>query len=128
MLMLYQDKQLAVVLREFVAKRSSLPGMRTATHPQMWPPLHSDGRLNSANLSSNGGDFVVARRLILSRYALPWLLEFHDLDSDLYDRIAFQSCLQMATERDSDVRHQLDNAGQVWCIVCPNAIFIYIDT
>ena len=124
--MLDQDKKLAVVLREFVAKRSNLPGMRTATYPQMWP-LHSDGRLNSANLSSNGGDFVVARRLILSHYASPWLLEFHNLDSDLYDRIAFQSCLQMAAERDSDAQHQLDNAGQVWHIVCSNAEFHYIN-
>jgi len=86
--------------------------MRTAGHPQMWPL--TDGRLNSANLSSNGGDFVVARRLILSRYASPWLLEFHNLDSDLYDRIAFQSCLQMATEHDSDAKQQLGSAGQVW--------------
>src|SRR5258706_5988095 len=99
--------------------------MRTAGHPQMWP-LPSDGRFNSANISSNGGDFVVSRRLILSRYALPWLLEFHDLDSDLYDRIAFQSCLQMADERDSVAQHQLDSAGQVSYIVCSNAVFHYI--
>jgi len=87
--------------------------MRTASHSQMWPP-HLDGRLNSANPSSNGGDFVVARRLIISRYASPWLLEFHNLDSDLYDRIAFQTCLQMATEQDSDARQQLESPGQVW--------------
>jgi hypothetical protein len=91
----------------------------------MWP-LHPDGRLNSSNLSSNGGDFVVARRLILSHYALPWLLDFHNLDSDLYDRVAFQSCSQMAAERVSGAHNQLDSAGQVWHIICSDAIFYYI--
>jgi hypothetical protein len=78
----------------------------------MWP-LQSDRRRNSAHLPTHGGDFVVARRLILSHYASPWLRELHDLDPDLYDRIAFQSCLQMAEDQDSEAHHQLDSAGQV---------------
>ena len=85
--------------------------MRIASHPQMWPP-HSDGPFGSSNASSHGGDFVVARRLILSRYAVPWLLELHNLDSNLYEKIAFQSCLQLADEQDS-IAHQLDDMRRV---------------
>lgn len=80
----------------------------------MWP-LHSDVR--SANISSNGGDFVAARRIILSRYALPWLLELHNLDSELYGRIAFQSCFQKADDQNSDGQIQDNSAGQVRCFV-----------
>jgi len=56
---------------------------------------------------------VVARRSILSRFALPWLLELHDLDPILYDRIAFETCLEVSNEKVLDGEHQHHSNKQV---------------
>jgi hypothetical protein len=73
----------------------------------------SDERQVSSNFSGKGGEFVVARRSILSRFALPWLLELHDLDPILYDRIAFETCLEVSNEKVLDVEHQHHSNKQV---------------
>ncbi|KAF9533011.1 hypothetical protein CPB83DRAFT_806739 [Crepidotus variabilis] len=98
-----EDDKLAIILREYIAKQNSLPGMRTSRYVPVWPS-HSDNRpAPSANLMSNGGDFVVARRALLSRFAVPWLLELHDLDPMLYCRIIFQHCIQAADDHEFEV-------------------------
>lgn len=51
------------------------------------------------SLSSNGGDYVTARHLLLSRFAVPWLLELHELDSALYGQIVFDTCSEVAADQ-----------------------------
>ncbi|KAF8964709.1 hypothetical protein BDZ97DRAFT_1815206 [Flammula alnicola] len=94
-----EDDNLAIILREFVAKQKRLPGVRSDRNAQPWPsPL--DDRPGPINLASNGGDFVAARRSLLSRFALPWLLELHDLDPQFYCQTIFDTCSQVAADRD----------------------------
>ena len=74
--------------------------MRNVRNAPVWPYRFDNRPGPSSNLTSNGGDFVVARRALLSRYAIPWLSELHDLDSGLYGRILFENCVQAADDRE----------------------------
>jgi hypothetical protein len=71
---------LATILREYVARKKELPGIRSDKDIAPWPSL-PNLRPGATSLSSNGGDYVTARRLLLSRFAVPWLLELHELDT-----------------------------------------------
>ncbi len=84
-----------------------MPGMRTPGY-EVWP-LRPLGKY-TPNYKGNAGDFVLARRSILDRFALPWLLELHDLDPDLYATMAFESCLHVVDDKDFD---SLDAVDQV---------------
>ncbi|KAF4615386.1 hypothetical protein D9613_003079 [Agrocybe pediades] len=95
-----EDDNLAIILREYVAKQQPLPGVRNSRHPQTWPSS-SDNRPTANSLASNGGDYVAARRSLLSRFALPWLYELHNLQPDFYCEVLFETCLQAAEEIDS---------------------------
>ncbi|CAA7271679.1 unnamed protein product [Cyclocybe aegerita] len=101
---LNEDDNLAIILREFVAKQRRLPGVRSDRNEQPWP-LSTDLRAGPSSLASNGGDYVSSRRALLSRYALPWLLHLHTLDGELYSRILFETCFQSAV--DQDVEYEL---------------------
>ncbi|KAF9482782.1 hypothetical protein BDN70DRAFT_800871 [Pholiota conissans] len=94
---LAEDDSLATILREFVAKQRNLPGVRSDLQP--WPSSLG-ARSGSNNLASNGGDFVSARRALLSRFAFPWLSELHELDPIFYGQIVFDSCYQFSEESD----------------------------
>ncbi|KAF8163325.1 hypothetical protein B0H34DRAFT_805778 [Crassisporium funariophilum] len=106
-----EDDNLATILREFVAKKRRLPGVQTDRGWLPWPPSH-DFRPGAAGVSSNGGDYVAARRSLLSRFAIPWLLELHNLGPSLYGQIVFEACLELAADRGLDptafyTRHQV---------------------
>ncbi|KDR81629.1 hypothetical protein GALMADRAFT_239698 [Galerina marginata CBS 339.88] len=94
-----EDDSLGVMLREFVAKQQPPPGVRTDRHSPPWPLL-PDFRPGSAGPASNGGDYVAARRSLLFRFALPWLLELHNLHPDFYCQTVFDTCFQAAVNRD----------------------------
>ena len=85
--------------------------MRTPGY-ELWPsqPLGK----STPNYKGNAGDFVLARRSILDRFALPWLLALHDLDPDLYATMAFESCLQVVDNKDSV---SLDAVDQVQALL-----------
>jgi len=91
---------LATVLREFVAKKKQLPGVRSDTDIFAWPSL-PDFRPGATSLSSNGGDYVTARHSLLSRFAAPWLLELHELDSVLYGQVVFDTCSEIAGDQNA---------------------------
>lgn len=96
-----KDISLAIILREYVAKKQNLPGIRTHYEEEPWPKL-SGPRLASNSLTNNGGDFVSARRLLLSRFAFPWLSQLHDLDTVFYCQIMFEACCRLAENTDVD--------------------------
>lgn len=96
-----KDNSLAIILREYVAKQKNLPGVRTHEYAEPWPSP-STTRLAPSGVANNGGDFVSARRLLLSRFALPWLLELHGLDPAFYCQIMFDACCDIVNDEDAD--------------------------
>lgn len=104
-------------MREFVAKQRRIPGVKSNRSLTSWP-VSQNSRPNPNNLTSNGGDFISARRQLITRYVLPWLLSLHDLDSELYTDILFGACLGSATEKDENTQTYLtvaDNSSIVSC-------------
>jgi hypothetical protein len=91
---------LATILREFVSRKKQLPGVRSDKDILPWPSL-PDFRSGASNLSSNGGDYVTARHSLLSRFAAPWLLELHELDSVLYGQVVFNTCSEVAGDQNA---------------------------
>ena len=89
---------MATILREFVARKKQLPGIRSNKDIPSWPSL-PDLLPGATSLSSNGGDYVTTRRSLLSRFAAPWLLELHELDSALYGQVVFDTCSEVAADQ-----------------------------
>jgi hypothetical protein len=52
---------------------------------------------------SNGGDYVAARKGLLNRYAVKWLLELHDQDPALYAADMYGICVEASQEGVQDV-------------------------
>ncbi|PPR08077.1 hypothetical protein CVT24_010538 [Panaeolus cyanescens] len=92
-----EDHNLAIVLREYVATQRALPGVSLYKSHSNWP-FPSDSRLGAH--ANNGGDYVAARRSLHSRYAVPWLRELHDLDTDLYTSIIVDVCSDSTRNRE----------------------------
>lgn len=61
-----------------------------------WPP-HAQIRTNATS-STNGGDYVAARRMLLERHAAMWLLSLHDLDVENYAPMLFDVLIDIAEE------------------------------
>lgn len=89
---------MATILREFVTRKKELPGIRSDKDILPWPSL-PNLRPGATSHSSNGGDYVTARHLLLSRFAVPWLLELHELDSALYGQVVFDTCSEVAADQ-----------------------------
>ncbi|PPQ66076.1 hypothetical protein CVT26_010818 [Gymnopilus dilepis] len=94
---LNEDDHLATVLREFLAKKKLPPGVWT-DHDSVWP--HSSDAHTSSTAAANGSDYIPARRSLLSRFALPWLMELHNIHPPLYSEIVFDACLQSVQDPD----------------------------
>lgn len=83
-----KDDNLATILRDYVARNRTLPGVRVGLDHQPWPSTgHS--RPIAANAASNGGDYVATRRALAHRYVVPWLLAFHDRDINSYATLLY---------------------------------------
>ncbi|KZT67735.1 hypothetical protein DAEQUDRAFT_712938 [Daedalea quercina L-15889] len=108
-----EDHNLAIMLRDYVAKGRSLPGVRAGSETPTWPS-HAQMR-TSATSSTNGGDYVAARRTLLEKHAATWLLALHDLNLDSYATMLYDVLLDIAEEsevvddyflgKESDERH-----------------------
>ncbi|KAG1772712.1 hypothetical protein EDD22DRAFT_947279 [Suillus occidentalis] len=81
-----EDDSLANILRDFIPQGINLPGMRSGSDAPVWPTTHDARRAPSSSVN-NGGDYVAARRSLLSRYATRWLLALHDQDFVAYARL-----------------------------------------
>lgn len=44
----------------------------------------------------NGGDYVTARRSLLSHYAIPWLSALHNEDAENYGMLLYETSVQLA--------------------------------
>lgn len=68
---------------------------------QLWPslPLSLPETLKS---STSGGDYVSARRILLTRYIIPWMRALHALDTTAYAGILFDFCRSRAAEKVND--------------------------
>lgn len=92
-----QDDDLATMLRDYVARGLSLPGVRSGVDVQPWPtPTYA--RPSAASSANNGGDYVAGRRALSSRYAARWLLALHDQDVDAYAVMVFDLLVEQAQE------------------------------
>ncbi|KZT09437.1 uncharacterized protein LAESUDRAFT_741739 [Laetiporus sulphureus 93-53] len=94
---LAEDQHLAIILRDYVAKGRSLPGVRSGTDVQSWPS-HMQPRAKAANAANNGGDYIASRRALLTLYASRWMYALHSLNVDDYARIVFDLLLAFAEE------------------------------
>ena len=85
------------MLRDYVARGLSLPGVRSGVDAQPWP-ASTHSRPSAASSANNGGDYVAGRRALLSRYAARWLLALHDLDGNAYAMLVFDLLVEQAQE------------------------------
>ena len=105
---LSEDSNVALILREYVARNLNLPGVRSG-EAQSWP-ASSSARPTASVTASNGGDYIASRRLLLSRYAGPWMLALHDLDITAYATILYDLLCEHAEEGGYVDPFRLDNS------------------
>ncbi|KAK0197058.1 hypothetical protein F5146DRAFT_1099379 [Armillaria mellea] len=89
-----EDDNLATILRDYVARQQSLPGVRTADETNPWPEARTLRHVPPSSVH-NGGDYVTARRSLLSHYAIPWLSALHNEDADNYAMLLYESLLRL---------------------------------
>ncbi|KAJ8700118.1 hypothetical protein PTI98_003174 [Pleurotus ostreatus] len=92
---LAEDVSLAAILRDFLAKQKPLPGIRSAMDSHPWP-YTQDSRPSPSGSANNGGDYIAARRGMLSRYACRWLRAFHDQNPPQYAVLLFGLAQEIA--------------------------------
>lgn len=85
------------MLRDYVARGLSLPGVRSGVDIPPWPST-SQTRPTPASSANNGGDYVAGRRSLSMRYAARWLLALHDQDIDGYATMVFDILVEKAHE------------------------------
>ncbi|KIP09568.1 hypothetical protein PHLGIDRAFT_67270 [Phlebiopsis gigantea 11061_1 CR5-6] len=93
---LSEDSNVAMILREYVARNRNLPGVRSG-EAQSWPPQPS-ARPTGSVTASNGGEYIATRRALLSRYAGPWMLALHDLDIMAYAAMLYDLLCEYAED------------------------------
>ncbi|OJA10550.1 hypothetical protein AZE42_03139 [Rhizopogon vesiculosus] len=91
-----EDDSLAKILRDFIPRGINLPGIRSSSDTPVWPTPR-DARRAQTGSANNGGDYVAARRSLLSRYAARWLLALHDQDVVTYARLLFEIIRDIAS-------------------------------
>ncbi|TBU65728.1 hypothetical protein BD310DRAFT_803111 [Dichomitus squalens] len=94
---LAEDDDLATVLRDYVARGLSIPGVRSGVDIQPWPNT-TQSRPTAASSANNGGDYVAGRRSLSSRYAARWLLALHDQDIEVYAVMVFDLLVELSQE------------------------------
>ncbi|KAJ4487923.1 hypothetical protein J3R30DRAFT_3280032 [Lentinula aciculospora] len=95
----FRDKDLATILRDYLAKQRALPGVRPASDPLPWPSM-PNGRPAPSSSVNNGGDYVASRKALLSRYAIPWLLALHNQNPENYCNLLYDICAEL---RDDEI-------------------------
>ncbi|KAL1742923.1 hypothetical protein HDZ31DRAFT_83801 [Schizophyllum fasciatum] len=92
-----EDAMYATILRDFVARRRALPGVRTGQDQPPWPGSR-DVRPYQNSSGNSAGDYVACRTSLLRQYAKPWLLALHDQDPALYCAYVYDICVDSAQE------------------------------
>ncbi|KAJ7582678.1 hypothetical protein C8J56DRAFT_1167735 [Mycena floridula] len=92
---LAEDENLAAILRDYLAKQQSLPGVRSGNDALPWPSIQSS-RPTAASSRGNGGDYVAARRALHGQYVVPWLQALHGQDPAQYSFMIYEICVEFA--------------------------------
>ncbi|KAI0079929.1 hypothetical protein K474DRAFT_1638767 [Panus rudis PR-1116 ss-1] len=94
-----EDDNLAIILRDYVARGRNLPGVRSGlgVDVQPWPAI-ANARLVTAGSANNGGDYLASRRELLRLYAAPWMLAFHDRDISIYAETVYSVLVEYAED------------------------------
>lgn len=71
--------------------------MRGGVDSAAWPSS-STSRPGPSSAVSNGGDYVASRRALLNQYGSRWLLAFHDQNSDVYGKVLYAICSELAED------------------------------
>ncbi len=84
------------IVRDYVAVREPLPGVRSRTQQVPWPSIILGGEASGGGSGSGAADYTSTRRAIVERYANPWLHQLHDLNRSLYADCLYQQCLRLS--------------------------------
>ncbi|KAF8628411.1 hypothetical protein AX15_003933 [Amanita polypyramis BW_CC] len=93
---LTEDIAVASILRDFVAKQRTLPGVPMVRELLAWPERLSPR--TAASSTTNGGDYIVFRRALHLRYSAVWLFSLHDQDPVLYAEMLYDACADFVDE------------------------------
>lgn len=86
-----------IILREYVAKNISLPGVPSATENLLWPNKNPS-RSTASGSVNNGNDYVTCRKILLEKYAIRWLFAIHCQDPDAYTAVVFKTVTDLAMD------------------------------
>jgi hypothetical protein len=88
-----QDDRFAIILRDYLGKTRSLPGVPLNEQESPWPQK-AQGTI----------DYASIRRSLQHRYVVPWLREVHNHNADEYSLRIFDVCSEFAglSQTDSD--------------------------
>ncbi|KAI5122947.1 hypothetical protein M0805_006828 [Coniferiporia weirii] len=92
---LAEDDNLVIILREYVAKHKSLPGVPSSADSHSWPNSMTSRSASSGSIN-NGNDYVTCRKALLVKYASRWLFALHCQDAELYASLLFDSASDIA--------------------------------
>ncbi|KIY72162.1 hypothetical protein CYLTODRAFT_367962 [Cylindrobasidium torrendii FP15055 ss-10] len=106
-----EDDNLAVILREYVAKQRILPGVQSS-RDIAWPQTQRSRAMPQGS-TNNGGDYIATRRALLVQYALPWLQTLHNASPEDYAKMLFDICLDMVQESSTEVLDVINPTGRM---------------
>ncbi|EJD06034.1 uncharacterized protein FOMMEDRAFT_119510 [Fomitiporia mediterranea MF3/22] len=106
---LSEDDNLVIILREYIAKNKSLPGVPSAAENHAWPN-NNPSRSTSSGSVNNGGDYVACRKSLLDKYATRWMFAIHCQDPDTYAQLLFDTISGIAMDS-AWLNHELDSAN-----------------
>ncbi|KAF7304918.1 hypothetical protein MKEN_01206100 [Mycena kentingensis (nom. inval.)] len=99
---LAEDDNLAIILRDYLGKNRTLPGVRPASEPLPWP-LPQLPRAAPGNAGNTGGEYVLCRRALQNRYVVKWLSELHAQDPALYTSSVYDICVELSQDAASNL-------------------------
>ncbi|KZO98231.1 hypothetical protein CALVIDRAFT_36906 [Calocera viscosa TUFC12733] len=101
-----EDRNLLTVARDYVSQKKVVPGIRSALDTQPWPTATAvkSPAIPQGGTMTGGNEYIAFRRALLDKYAIPWLLRAHNLDTTAYMKTLHEHCLASAAEETESVR------------------------
>ena len=100
-----------IILREYVARKRSLPGVPSASETHSWP--HPPNLRNASSGSvNNGNDYVMCRKRLLEKYVARWLFALHCQDPGAYAGFMFESITDIVAESLASDVNMLDKDSE----------------
>ncbi|KZT61428.1 hypothetical protein CALCODRAFT_9999 [Calocera cornea HHB12733] len=101
-----EDRSLLTVARDYVSQKKLVPGIRSALDTQPWPTTTAmkSPAIPQGGTMTGGNEYIAFRHALLDKYAIPWLLRAHNLDTAAYMKTLHEHCLATAAEETESVR------------------------